>query len=145
MAPLRLPIAFSQAGSSKLSSVWSSSKPYLIQYRNTNPQISANVLNQLSHTRMHGVSAHTGFPRTLTITNYTSAIFSTLNPILSVINLSRLECAETPCIRVPYIVAQKLTSVLNPNVTRSCQRREQDMHRIRRCICLEADETDVRT
>ncbi len=46
---------------------------------------------------------------------------------------------------VKGIVAQKLTTVLNPNVTRSCQRREQDMHRIRRCLCLEADETDVRT
>ncbi len=44
---------------------------------------------------MHGVSAHTGFPRTLTKTIYISAIFSTLNPILSVANLSGLECAET--------------------------------------------------
>ncbi len=49
---------------------------------------------------MHGVSAHTGFPRTLTKTIYISAIFGTLNPILSVVNLSRLECAETPFIRV---------------------------------------------
>ena len=46
-------------------------------------------------TRMHGVPAQTGFPRTLTKTIYISAIFSTLNPILSVANLSRLECAET--------------------------------------------------
>ncbi len=52
---------------------------------------------------MHGVSAHTGFPRTLTKTIYISAIFSTLNPILSVANLSRLECAETPCIRVEEV------------------------------------------
>jgi len=50
---------------------------------------------------MHGVSAHTGFPRTLTITNYISAIFSTLNPILSVTNLSRLKCAETQYARKP--------------------------------------------
>jgi len=50
---------------------------------------------------MHGVSAHTGFPRTLTMTNYLSALSSTLNPILSVINLSRLECAETQCARKP--------------------------------------------
>ncbi len=49
---------------------------------------------------MHGVPAQTGFPRTLTKTIYISAIFSTLNPILSVANLYRLECAETPCIRV---------------------------------------------
>ena len=47
---------------------------------------------------MHGVSAHTGFPRTLTVTNYISAVLSTLNPILSVTNLSRLECAE-PSVR----------------------------------------------
>ncbi len=58
--------------------------------------------SQVYYTRMHGVSAHTGFPRTLTITNYISAVFSTLNPILSVTNLSRLECAETSCIRVQY-------------------------------------------
>jgi len=50
---------------------------------------------------MHGVSAHTGFPRTLTKTIYISAIFSTLNPILSVANLSRLECAETQFARKP--------------------------------------------
>jgi hypothetical protein len=56
------------------------------------------------YTRMHGVSAHTGFPRTLTTTSYLSALFSTLNPILSVTNLSRLECAETPCIRVGVLV-----------------------------------------
>jgi len=45
-------------------------------------------------TRMHGP---TGFPRTLIITtcSYLSALFSTLNPILSVTNPSRLECAET--------------------------------------------------
>ena len=44
---------------------------------------------------MHGVPAQTGFPRTLTKTIYISAISSTLNPIISVANLSRLECAET--------------------------------------------------
>jgi len=43
----------------------------------------------------------TGFPRTLTKTIYISAIFSTLNPILSVANLSRLECAETQFARKP--------------------------------------------
>jgi hypothetical protein len=48
-------------------------------------------------TRMH---AQTGFLRTLTKIIYISAIFSTLNPILSVANLSRLECAENPCRRV---------------------------------------------
>ncbi len=52
-------------------------------------------------TRMHGVSAQTGFPRTLTKTIYISANFSTLNPILSVANLSRLECAETQFARKP--------------------------------------------
>ncbi len=52
---------------------------------------------------MHGVSAHTGFPRTLTKTIYISAIFSTLNPILSVANLSRLECAETQFARKPSL------------------------------------------
>ncbi len=51
------------------------------------------------HTRMHGFSAHTGFPRTLTMTNYLSALLSKLNPILSVANLSRLKCAETQCAR----------------------------------------------
>ncbi len=50
---------------------------------------------------MHGVSAQTGFPRTLTKTIYFSAIVSTLNPILFVANLSRLECAETQCARKP--------------------------------------------
>jgi len=50
---------------------------------------------------MHGFSAHTGFPRTLTMTNYLSALFSTLSPILPVTNLSRLECAETKCARKP--------------------------------------------
>ncbi len=47
------------------------------------------------------VSAHMGFPRTLTMANYLSTLFSTLNPILSVINLLRLECAETVCARKP--------------------------------------------
>ena len=56
--------------------------------------------SRAAFTRMHGVSAHTGFPRTLTMTNYLSVLFSTLSPILPVTNLSRLECAETPCIRV---------------------------------------------
>ncbi len=50
---------------------------------------------------MHGVPAQTGFPRTLTKTINISAIFSTLNPILSVANLSRLECAETQFARKP--------------------------------------------
>ncbi len=46
---------------------------------------------------------YAGFPRTITMTKYISAFLSTLNPILSVTNLSRLECAETPCIRVHVI------------------------------------------
>jgi hypothetical protein len=50
---------------------------------------------------MHGVSAHTGFPRKLTMTNYLSTLFGTLNPILTVTNLSRLDCAETQCARKP--------------------------------------------
>jgi len=50
---------------------------------------------------MHGVSAHTRFPRTLTITSYISAVLSTLNPILSVTNLSRLDYAETQRARKP--------------------------------------------
>ena len=33
--------------------------------------------------------------------SYLSALFSTLNPILSVTNLSRLEYAETQCTRKP--------------------------------------------
>ena len=41
-------------------------------------------------TRMHGVSAHANC-------DYLSALFSMLNPILSLTNLSRLECAETQC------------------------------------------------
>ncbi len=55
----------------------------------------------------------TGFPRTLTRTIYISAIFSTLNPILSIANLSRLECVETQCIRIttaPASIAASLTS-----------------------------------
>ncbi len=51
-------------------------------------------------TRINGVPAQTGFRRTLTKTIYISVIFSTLNPILSVTNLSRLECAGTPFILV---------------------------------------------
>ncbi len=50
-----------------------------------------------------GVPAQTGFPRTLTKTIYINAIFSTLNPILSVANLSRLECAETQFAREPRV------------------------------------------
>jgi len=50
---------------------------------------------------MHGVPAQTGFPCTLTKTIYISAISSTLNPIISVANLSRLECAETQFARKP--------------------------------------------
>jgi hypothetical protein len=53
------------------------------------------------HGRGDGVFPHTGFPRTLTMTNHVSALFRTLNPILSVNNLSRLECAETRvCARI---------------------------------------------
>ncbi len=50
---------------------------------------------------MHGVFAHTEFPRTLTMTNYLSVLFSTLSSILPVTNLCRLECAETQCARKP--------------------------------------------
>ena len=56
--------------------------------------------SRAAFTRMHEISAHTEFSRTLTMTNYLSVLFSTLSPILPVTNLSRLECAETPCIRV---------------------------------------------
>ena len=73
-------------------------------------QFSSHRLAQ-HFTRMHGVSAHTGFPRMLTKTIYISAIFSMLNPILSVANLSRLECAETPCIRVD-LVLRKLRNLI---------------------------------
>ena len=51
-------------------------------------------------TCMHEIFAHTEFSRTLTITNYLSVLFSTLSSILSVTNLSRLECAKTSCIWV---------------------------------------------
>jgi len=61
-------------------------------------------------TRMHGVPAQTGFPRTLTKTIYISAIFSTLNPILSIANLSRLECAETQFARKPRAYEYTRTS-----------------------------------
>jgi hypothetical protein len=50
---------------------------------------------------MHEIFAHTEFLCTLTMTNYLSALFSTLNSILSVTNLSRLECAKTQCARKP--------------------------------------------
>lgn len=36
-----------------------------------------------------------GFPRTLTMTSNFSVLFSTLSPILSETNRSKLECAET--------------------------------------------------
>ncbi len=39
----------------------------------------------------------------VTMTKYLSIFISTLNSILSVINLSRLECAKTSCIRVHVI------------------------------------------
>lgn len=49
-----------------------------------------------------GVSARVGFPRALIITDYTSAnlLLVTLDLILSVTNLSRLECAETIIVSV---------------------------------------------
>jgi len=50
-------------------------------------------------THMHEIFAHTEFSRTLTMTNYLSVLFSTLSSILSVANLSRLECAKTQCAR----------------------------------------------
>jgi len=62
-------------------------------------------------TRINGVPAQTGFLRTLTKTIYISAIFSTLNPILSVANLSRLECAETPFAREPRLYEYVLANV----------------------------------
>ncbi len=45
-------------------------------------------------TYINKILAQTRFLRTLTKTIYISVIFSTLNLILSVANLSRLECAE---------------------------------------------------
>lgn len=74
----------------------------IMQHRGRSKRLSRTEVYKLrcriggSITRMHGVSAHTGFlPRTLSMTNYLSALLSTLNLILSVNNLSRLECVET--------------------------------------------------
>ena len=47
------------------------------------------------------------------MTNYLSALFSTLNPILSVTNLSRLECAET--LPRKYILTHLLSPLLCPH------------------------------
>jgi hypothetical protein len=68
---------------------------------------------------MHGVSAHTGFPRTLTMTSYLSALFSTLNPILSVTNLSRLECAETQCARKPRAYEYETSHLISSRISYS--------------------------
>ncbi len=62
------------------------------------------LVNGSGYSYAQGFRAH-GFPRTLIMAKYLSAIFSTPNPILSVTNLSRLECAETVCAenRHPYM------------------------------------------
>ncbi len=65
--------------------------------------LSECVNNNYPGKVVNGVPAQTGFLRTLTKTIYISAIFTTLNPILSVANLSRLECAETPFAREPRL------------------------------------------
>ena len=56
-----------------------------------------------ANTRINGVPAQTGFRRTLTKTIYISVIFSTLNSILSVANLSRLEYAEISFARESHL------------------------------------------
>ena len=54
----------------------------------------------------------TRFSRTLTMINYLRAIFSTLSSILSVTNLSRLECAKTQCIRVQECASEYAKTLL---------------------------------
>ena len=64
---------------------------------------------------MHEILAQTRFSRTLTKTIYISVIFSTLNSILSVANLSRLECAKTQFARklraYEYIISYLLSAL----------------------------------
>ena len=59
-------------------------------------------------THINEVFAQTRFLRTLTKTIYISVIFSTLNSILSVANLSRLECAEISFARKSHLYEYKL-------------------------------------
>ncbi len=63
---------------------------------------------------MHGVSAHANYG----YSNYLSALFSTPNPILSVINLSRLECVETAetCMRL-VLACGHTSAVLSTDMT----------------------------
>ncbi len=73
-------------------------------------ELSALYIEILS--RMHEVSAHTEFPCTLTMTNYLSALFNTLNSILSVTNLSTRKVhrnSKTSCIQV-VLIASSLQS-----------------------------------
>ena len=72
-------------------------------------------------TRINEVLAQTKFLRTLTKTIYISVIFSTLNSILSVANLSRLECAETSFARKSRLYEYDISSI--KSTTETCRKR----------------------